>query len=264
MGKLTKLLILPFLFLLISTASASPTWELEGTTELKLCSLSCGSPSVSIADFNNDNVLINIIESGNITETLLLSMGESELFNNDMSKVTYYMTNGAKKRIAVYTRNVPEFSISTETRHSGNYYNSEITIKCLDQQAENVKISLDSENVDFTKNFKESRFNRVNEDVEIVKKIKYKMEGCPEIIVKIEYEDSDNNDYLQEFDVLKNVKIVNEPKPEKVSKGYTIIQRDPEEREKGIFYRAIERALNRIEFSGDSEEELLAIMEQLE
>lgn len=265
MEKITKL-ILPFLlFCLISTASASSEWTLTGCTELKKCSLPCGSQTVSIIDFNDDAVLIDVFEGGNVTDTVLVSLSSSELFNNDMAKVSYYLTNGAKRRVAVYTRNVPRFTVSTESRQSGNYYISDITIKCLNQDAKNVKISMDSENVKFRKEFRDLRYWSITEDTEIEKSIKYKLLPNPSIIINIEWEDGAGNEYNKEFDILKNVEI-NKPaieKNEQKSPGYTIIRNSAEDREKKIFYRAIERALNHIDFSEEVENELRSIMEKL-
>lgn len=266
MEKITKL-ILPFLlFCLVSTASASSEWTLTGCTELKKCSLPCGSQTVSIIDFNDDAVLIDVFEGGNVTRSLLISLGSTELFNDDMSKVTYYLTNGARRRVAVYTRNVPRFTFSTESRQSGNYYISDITIKCLDLDAKDVEVSMDSENVEFRKDFRDLRYNSIPENTKIEKSIKYKLEENPSITINIEWEDGAGNEYNKEFDILKNVEI-NKPaieKNEQKSSGYTIIRRSIEDREKEIFYRAIERALNHIQFSPEAEAELRSIQKQLE
>jgi len=264
MEKATKLIIPFLLFCLISTASASSEWTLTGCTELKKCSLPCGPQTVSIIDFNDDAVLVDILEGGNVTDTVLVSLSSSELFNDDMSKVSYYLTNGARRRVAVYTRNVPRFTISTESRQSGNYYISDITIKCLDRYARDVEVSMNSENVEFCRDFRDLRYNSISENTKIEKSIKYKLEETPSITINVEWEDGAGNEYNKEFDILKNVEI-DKPviKINKPEHGYKIVRRSVEDREKEIFYHAIERALNHIEFSEDAETELWSIMEQL-
>jgi len=264
MGKLTKLLIFPFLFLLISTASASSTWTLTGCSEIKQCSIPCGPQTVSIIDFNDDTILINIIESDSIIETIFLSSGGTEYFNNDLSKVVSYKTNDGSSKIAVYKKNLPSFSVSPESKQFTGYVTTDIAIKCLDQPAKNVIIALDSENTEFIKDFDKIKYKSVETDKVIEKQIKFKSNANTELILKIEYEDVDGNYYSKEFDILKNVVINDYVKPSEVKTGYTIIRKTREEIEQRIFYNAITRALQHIDFSDSAEAELRTIQKQLE
>jgi len=264
MGKLTKLLIPFLLFLLISTASASDTWTLTGCSEIKQCSLSCGLQIVSITDFNDGMILLNVTENGSEIETIFLSRGSTEYFNNDLSRVISYNTNDGNAKIAVYKKAVPTFSVSSESKQYNGYVTTDITIKCLDQPAKNVVIELDSGDTKFIKDFGKVKYKSVSEDNTIEKQIKFKSDKDTIIILKIEYEDIDGNNYYREFDILNNVVITEYMEPETVkSSGYTIIKHSREEIEQRIFYNAISRALQHIDFSDSAEAELRTIMEQL-
>jgi len=265
MEKITKLIIPFLLFCLISTASASSTWTLTGCSEIKQCSIPCDHQTVSITDFNDDMILIDVSENGSGIETIFLSMGTTENFNNDLSKVVSYKTNDGTSKIAVYKKNLPSFSVSSESEQFNGYVTADITIKCLDQDAKNVVIELDSGDTEFIKDFDKVKYKSFGEDKTIEKQIKFEADKITEIILNVEWEDVDGNDYYREFDILNNIVITDYVEPKTVkSSGYTIIRKTREEIEQRIFYNAITRALQHIDFSDSAEAELRTIQKQLE
>ncbi len=261
MGSTSKILILLLLFL-IPAASASSVWTQESITTLKQCNLSCGSDIIRINDFNDDAVFISLIRDNQVIESTILE--SSALMDDGLIKVDQVRSYRGKRSVIVYSKVVPRFTISTETKESNGKYTSEITINCIGQPAYNVKCFVESGNISFNSRMRDFRLKTFPVDDEIIKKVKYSLDENPEMILNIEYEDDLGNDYVQKFDLLNNLPIKTEVvESEPKTTGYTIIRHSMEYREKEIFYRAIERALNHIDFSEEVETELRSIMEKL-
>jgi len=209
-------------------------------------------------------ILIDVSENGSEIETIFLSRGSTEYFNNDLSRVISYNTNDGNAKIAIYKKAVPTFSVSSESNQFNGYVTTDITIKCLDQSAKNVVIELDSGDTEFIKDFGKVKYKSFGTDKVIEKQIKFKADKDTSIILNVEWGDVDGNDYYREFDILNNIVITDYVEPETVkSSGYTIIRKTREEIEQRIFYNAITRALQHIDFSDSAEAELRTIQKQL-
>jgi len=218
-------------------------------------------------DYNDDLILISIIENNSVVDTGLIRRGKSFYFNDDKSRVVSYTTNSAKHKIAVYTKIIPEFSVSSDTIKAYNTkfydYVSTIHIKSPEQQVKNVKIAFDSDNIKFTSDIDDIKYKSINKNYKIEKQAKYSVLNDPVYIITIEYEDLDGVEYTQKFNVLNNMPVIEQVEKEELH-GVRVIQRDTrEDREKRKFYYDIERALNNIEFSDSTRAELLTIQEQL-
>lgn len=262
MGKKTKILLLLSIFCIISTCSAGD-WTRESVSTLTRCNLSGGSDIIRVIDFNDDAVFISLIRDNQVIESAILE--SSVLMDDGLIKVVHTTSYSGKRFITVYSKNVPRFTVSTDTKEQFNGYKSKMFITCVNAPAYNVKYYLESENVKMVKKYRPVKYNKLDVDTETERCIRYSLNENPSVNLTIEYEDDLGNEYVQKFDVLKNlpVKVVHEP-TEPVKGGYTIIRRSVEDREKEIFYRAIERALNHIDFSAEAEAELRSIQKQLE
>ncbi len=266
MGKLTKLLIIPFLlFLLASTASASGTWSQESITTLKQCNMSCGPDIVRIDDYNDDAILISLIRNNTVIESDILT--SSVTMDNNLIKVNAYKSYSGKRSVIVYSRVVPTFTVSTKNEqlsYSNYDYKAEIAITCKNVNAYNVKGSYESENVDFDNRPKSFKYSEVFEGTEIIKTFECSPGTSPILMLNIEYEDDVGTEYVQKFDILNNIPAkIEKVEQESTTRGYTIVRKSAEDIEKRIFYNAINRALNHIEFSVEAEAELRTIMKQL-
>lgn len=262
MGLKTKILLLLSIFCIISTCSASGAWTQESLTTLKICNLSCGPDTIRINDFNDDAIFISLIRDNQVIESDILE--SSVLMDDGLIKVVHKTSYSGKRSVLVYSKNVPTFAVSVDTTERNNKYNSDITINCINPPAYNVKCSVESENVKLYKKYRPIKYNIF--DTELVKSIRYSLNDNPAMNLTIEYEDDLGNDYIQKFDLLNNlpVKVETVEKGPKKTNGYTIIKHSVQDREKEIFYRAIERALNHIQFSPEAEAELRSIQKQLE
>lgn len=260
MGLKTKIFLLLSIFCIISTCSASDTWTQESLTTLKICNLSCGPDTIRINDYNDNAIFISLIRDDQVVESDILE--SSVLMDDGLIKVVHTTSYSGKRSVVVYSKNVPRFTVSTDTEENNEKYNSDITINCVNPPAYNVKCSVESENVKFYRGLNDFRYYKF--DTELEKRIRYKLYNVPSINLTIEYEDDLGNDYIQKFDLLNNLPVKVEMVKKEKSKGYTIIKHSVEDREKEIFYRAIERALNHIQFTPEAEAELRSIQKQLE
>lgn len=263
----TKLKYLFLCLILLTSTAGAAEWTLTGCSELKRCNYTAGDQTVQIVDYNDDLILISIIENNSVVDTGLIRRGKSFYFNDDKSRVVSYTTNSAKHKIAVYTKIIPEFSVSSDTIKAYNTkfydYVSTIYIKSPEQQVKNVKITFDSDNIKFTSDIDDIKYKSINKNYKIEKQAKYSVLNDPVYIITIEYEDLDGVEYTQKFNVLNNMPVIEQVEKEELH-GVRVIQRDTrEDREKRKFYYDIERALNNIEFSDSTRAELLTIQEQL-
>lgn len=258
MGLKTKILLLLSIFCIISTCSAGD-WTQESVSRLKHCNLSCGSDTIRINDFNDDAVFISLIRDNQVIESEILE--SSVLMDDGLIHVVHTKSYSGKRSIVVYSKNVPRFTVSTDTEDLGDGYKSKLSINCVNAPAYNVKCSIESKNVKMSRKYRPIKYNKLNEDTEIERGVRYSLNENPSVNLTIEYEDDLGNDYIQKFDVLKNL-------PVKVDEnintgGYTIIHRPRGDIEKRIFYKAISRALVHIDFSPETETELKKIQKQL-
>lgn len=263
----TKLKYLFLCFILLTSTAGAAEWTLTGCSELKRCNYTAGNQIAQITDYNDDLILISIIENNSFVDTGIIKRGQTFYFNDDKSRVVSYTTNSAKHKIAVYTKIIPEFSVTSDTIKAYNTkfydYVSTIHIKSPEQQVKNVKIAFDSDNIKFTSDIDDIKYKSINKNYKIEKQAKYSVLNDPVYIITIEYEDLDGVEYTQKFNVLNNMPVIEQVEKEELH-GVRVIQRDTrEDREKRKFYYDIERALNNIEFSDDARAELLTIQEQL-
>ncbi len=260
-----KIISILLFFIIFSQAASATEWTQESVTKLKQCNMSCGPDIIRIDDYNDNAILVSLIRNNTVIESDILT--SSVLMDNDLIKVNAYKSYSGKRSVIVYSRVAPAFTVSTETTRqsfSNCECRSEITITCKNVNAYNVKGSYESENVDFDNRPKTFKYPEVSEGTEIVKTLRCSPGTSPVLMLNIEYEDEVGTKYVQKFDILKNIPAkIEKVEPESTSRGYTIIRKSTEDIEKRIFYNAINRALNHIEFSSEAETELRNIMGQL-
>lgn len=257
-------------------AAAEVTWNyVSGSRDWKVGNeLECDGYKIEYRDCakNDDGRITQIIidiKKGDNKDTQIISSGCYYEFEDEKHKFHFVSARKNRINVATYALAYPEFDVSMSTKRfttGSNYeYESAIKIKCIKSNAENVKVSFDS--VDCDGNYKNKNLGLIKIDDDETINIKYDVNaGEPDLIMEIDYEDEDGNDYIQKFDILNDEGIieVSEDYIRKTDSGIRVITRyTQEDRYKLSFSRDIEIALNRIDFNESDSKYLTELMNRL-
>ena len=268
-----KILLLLGILILINCCSAGSDWNYAcGNRDMNIGNtLTCDDYAITLKDYsaNDDGLVNNIlieIANGEQKQTEIISIGNSYKFGDDRYSISYVNYKKNKINVAVYKYTSPIFKFSTETEESNSNrydYESTITLTCYDADACNIKVTCDDNVRENFDNFKMSHL-RAKKSKEV--DIKYSYNDNSKLILNVEYEDNEGNEYTQSYDVLCNLVVTeHEESGIATTNRDRVIQRYSNEYyAKKVFIKAIDTALSKISFTESEKLQLEQIKNSLE
>lgn len=260
------------LYMVINPCGASSEWIYsDGNRDMKVGNcLTIDDYTITLKDYSTnddglkDSILIEIANGVN-KQTEIIQIGKSFKFGDDKYSITYVNYKKGKINVALYKYTSPIFKFSSETEetNSNKYnYKSTITLTCCDADAYNIKVSYD-DNV--RGNFDDFKISCLKVGKSKGIDIKYSYDEDSKLIMNVEYEDGEGNEYKQSYDVVCNLVVTEEIEPTKEkSEGVRVVHKySSEYYAKKIFINAIDTALNKITFTETEKLQLTQIRDSL-